>query len=444
MFDSASCAAPCWRPVCSAAAVLLSLALNCLAALPASAQQGSTPPVQHSYINPFPTGDRYRILVIGDSLGDGLWQGLYRAFDEDKNLEFVNRSKATGGLVRTDSNNWDSQLADIMKNDTFQIAVVIFGANDDQAIKSGKDWLKVASEPWRQAYGERVEAIIKKLRSANIAVYWVGLPVMRSPDQSADAEMMNEVFREKAFINSAKYIDIWNGFTDESGRFSAYGPDMSGQVKRLRADDGVHFTERGSVKLAHFVEKELRRDLSLAKIERNIPLAGSEEEQAKMMGRDVVPAKHPEGEQSADSAAPAADQPNAGATSSDTAVSTPAEGAPAASGNAAAGATAAMQQTTVGEVSVVRPAMDSTLQEAQRLLPQGASSSLPEPEMITSELGNGLTAVATLSSVTDFSVNSSKPRLPLSQRPYYKVLIKGEQLKPKLGRGDDFAWPPPS
>src|SRR5262249_12474425 len=297
----------------------------------------------------------------------------------------------------------------------------------DQAIKSGKDWLKVASEPWRQAYGERVEAIIKKLRSANIAVYWVGLPVMRSPDQSADAEMMNEVFREKAFINSAKYIDTWNGFTDESGRFSAYGPDMSGQVKRLRADDGVHFTERGSVKLAHFVEKELRRDLSLAKIERNIPLAGSEEEQAKMMAREVVPSRHPKSERSAGSGAPAADQP--GATSGDAAASTPAEGAPAASGNPAPGATPAMQQSTVGEVSVVRPAMDSTLQEAQRLLPQGPSSSLPEPEMITSELGNGLTAVATLSSVTDFSVNSSKPRLPLSQRPYYKVLIKGEQLK---------------
>jgi hypothetical protein len=257
--------------------------------------------------------------------------------------------------------------------------------------------------------------------------------------------MMNEVFREKAFINSAKYIDTWNGFTDESGRFSAYGPDMSGQVKRLRADDGVHFTERGSVKLAHFVEKELRRDLSLAKIERNIPLAGSEEEQAKMMGREVVPAKHPEGEQSVDSAAPEADQPNAAATSGDAAVAAPAvDGTSVASGNPAAGATPAMQQSTVGEVSVVRPAMDSTLQEAQRLLPQGASSSLPEPEMITSELGNGLTAVATLSSVTDFSVNSSKPRLPLSQRPYYKVLIKGEQLKPKAGRGDDFAWPPPS
>jgi len=414
------------------------LVLNCLDALPASAQQGSTPPVQHSYINPFPTGDRYRILVIGDSLGDDLWQGLYRAFQEDKNLEFINRSKATGGLVRSDSNSWESQVTDILKNDSFQIAVMMFGANDDQAIKTGKDWLKVGSEPWRQAYGERVEAIIKKLRAANIAVYWVGLPVMRSPDQSADAEMMNEVFREKAFINSAKYIDTWNGFTDESGRFSAYGPDMSGQVKRLRSDDGVHFTERGSLKLAHFVEKEMRRDLSLAKLERNIPLAGSEEEQAKMMGREVAPTKRADAEQPAESAAPAPDQSDTTAQSAD--APTSADGA--ASGDAASDTTPPMQQNTVGEVSVVRPAMDSTLQAAQGLLPQAPASSLPEPEMITSELGNGLTAVATLSSVTDFSLNSSKPRLPLSQRPYYKVLIKGEQLKPKSGRADDFAWPP--
>ena len=81
------------------------------------------------------------------------------------------------------------------------------------------------------------------------------------------------MFREKAFINGAKFIDTWNGFTDEAGRFSAYGPDMTGQVKRLRADDGVHFTMRCYLNLAHFVEKELRRDLALAKNERNIPLA---------------------------------------------------------------------------------------------------------------------------------------------------------------------------
>jgi hypothetical protein len=39
---------------------------------PALAQQGTgTTPVQRSYINPFPNGDRYRVVVLGDSLGDG-------------------------------------------------------------------------------------------------------------------------------------------------------------------------------------------------------------------------------------------------------------------------------------------------------------------------------------------------------------------------------------
>ena len=73
----------------------------------------------------------------------------------------------------------------LLKKDTYQIAVVMFGANDAQPIKSGKDWLKVGSEGWREIYGQRVEAFIKKLRAANIAVYWVGLPIMRSPDPEA-------------------------------------------------------------------------------------------------------------------------------------------------------------------------------------------------------------------------------------------------------------------
>jgi hypothetical protein len=416
----------------AAAAVVLSLL--CLLPHVASAQQG-TAPVQRSYINPFPTGDRYRVLVIGDSLGDGLWSGLYRAFEEDANLEFVKRAKVNGGLLSAD---WESDLDDALKDGTYQIAVVMYGANDDQAIKVGKDWVKVGSEAWRQAYGERVEKVIKKLRAANLAIYWVGLPIMRSPTQSTDAESMNEVYREKAFINGAKYVDTWNGFMDEGGRFSAYGPDMTGQVKRLRADDGVLFTMRGYVKLAHFPEKEIRHDLGAAKLERNIPLAGNVEEQAKVTGHDLGPvasADTPAPNADGSAAAPSSDQPAEAAA--------PTDAQQAAQAGEAAQDQSAPQQNQVGEVSVVRPAIDNTaLQAAQNLTPQGGAAAMPEAEMITSELSDGLTAVATLSTVTDLTLASSKPRLPLSQRPYYKVLIKGEQLKSKAGRGDDFAWPP--
>jgi len=407
-------------------AVLLAFIVVWLA--PAMAQQGTTP-VQRSYINPFPNGDRYRVVVLGDSLGDGLWSGLYRAFEEDATLEFMQRAKPSTGFARTDAYDWNAELADLLKKETYQIAVIMFGGNDAQAIRSGKDWLKVGSEGWDEIYGQRVEAFIKKLRAENVAVYWVGLPIMRSPAQSTDAEAMNEVFREKAFINGAKFIETWNGFTDEAGRYSAYGPDMTGQVKRLRADDGVHFTMRGYLKLAHFVEKELRRDLNLAKIERNIPLAGNEDEQAKVMGRDVVPGPS----EPAQPVTPTPDQDGAAPETGDAA---------AAPEQAQAEQAPQLQESSVGDVSVVRPAIDQTLQAAQGLTPQGPAAATPEAEMITSELSNGLTAVATISSVTDLSLASSRPRLPLSQRPYYKVLIKGEQLKPKAGRADDFAWPP--
>ena len=419
------------RCVLVGAAILLSGLFVWLT--PALAQQG-TPPVQRSYINPFPNGDRYRVVALGDSLGDGLWQGLYRAFEDDATLEFINRAKPSTGFARPDSYDWSAEVAELLKKETYQIAIIMFGANDAQPIKSGRDWLKVGSEGWREIYGQRVEAFIKKLRAANIAVYWVGLPIMRSPGQNSDAEALNEVYREKAFINGAKFIDTWNGFTDEGGRYSAYGPDMTGQVKRLRADDGVHFTMRGYLKLAHFVEKELRRDLNLAKLERNIPLAGNEEEQAKVMGRDVIPGRSDPAQP-----APTPDQQDAAVNPN------PVPGSPEqqAQGEQAQGdQPPQLQQSNVGDVSLVRPAIDQSLQAAQGLAPQTPTSTNPEAEMVTSELSAGLTAVATISSVTDLSLASSKPRLPLSQRPYYKVLIKGEQLKPKAGRGDDFAWPP--
>ena len=420
-----------WRDGAFGVAALLAALLVWQA--PSLAQQ-ATPPVQRSYINPFPNGDRYRVIVLGDALGDGLWQGLYRAFEDDPTLEFINRSKPSTGFARPDSYDWSKEMGEQLKSDTYQIAVLMFGANDAQPIKTGKDLLKVGSEGWHEIYGQRVEALIKKLRAANIAVYWVGLPIMRSPTQSSDAEALNEVYREKAFINGAKFIDTWNGFTDDGGRYSAYGPDMTGQVKRLRDDDGVLFTMRGYLKLAHFVDKELRRDLNLAKLERNIPLAGNEEEQAKVMGRDVVPGRSDPAQP-----APTADQQDAAANPNPV----PGSPEPQAQGEQAQGEQPGeLQQSNVGDVNLVRPAIDQSLQAAQGLAPQTPASASPEAEMVTSELSTGLTAVATISALTDLSLASSRPRLPLSQRPYYKVLIKGEQPKPKAGRGDDFAWPP--
>lgn len=398
------------------AAVLVPLLAMCLLPQPAAAQ--SAAPAHRSYITPFPNGDRYRIVVLGDSMGEGLWGGLYRAFEDDPTLEFIQRANKSTGLARPDRYDWDAELDKILKDNSYQIAVVMFGGDDMQPIREGKNVFKVGTDEWRQAYGKRVEKFIRKLREANIAVYWAGLPVMRSPGQSSDAEKLNDVFREKAFVNGAKYVDTWDGFVDDSGRYSAYGPDMTGQVKRLRANDGVHFTMRGNVKLANFVEKELRKDLKQAKAERNIPLAGNEQEQDKVKNRFALgkpPAPHQEAETA---------NADKDVTEED-------------------GNKDEFHKSQVGEVSVVRPTLSNAAVHAPAgLAPQPINVATTEPEVIKSELPDGFTAVATISAVADLSLASSRPKLPLSQRPYYKVLIQGEQLEPKSGRADDFAWPP--
>lgn len=422
------------QTICARLAVLLGVAAM-FAGVAAATANAQALEFSRSYVTPFPPGDRYRVLVLGDSLADGIWSGLTRNFQTDSGMEIVKKARGSTGLARPDAFDWGAELDTILKSETAQIAVVMIGVNDDQQIRTKAGPLKIGSEAWRTTYGQRVEDFTRKLKAKNIAVYWVGLPIMRSPDQNDDMQMLNEVFREKAFINGAKFIDTWNGFADQFGRYSAYGPDMSGQVKRLRADDGIHFTERGYEKLAHFVEREVKRDLTFAKAERNIPLAGNEDEQTKAVGRLGF------GKAQGRAAGAAERAPG----STDGTPSTQAHQSAHAKGEIEAPTPNAAPKAEVVKVEGVEikrpPLPESAIAAAQGLTPQNAASALPDGENIASELGNGLTALATISPVNDSAAMNAKRGVPLAERAYYRVLIKGEQLKPKAGRADDFAWP---
>lgn len=417
--------------ICRTASLLAILAGLAAMALPAAghAQSPVLGQFSRSYITPFPPGNQYRLVVLGDSLGDGIWSGLYRVFKEDANVEVIKRSRVSTGFARTDYFDWNANLDGILRSEPVHIAVVMVGANDVQAIFDNRRWYKLGTEQWRQVYGDRIDGFIRKLKESHAAVYWVGLPIMRSEQNNQTMQTMNEIFREKAFINGVKFIDTWNAFADEFGRYSAYGPDLTGQVRRLRAEDGVHFTIPGYVKLAHFVEREIRRDLRVARAERNIPLAGSEEEQARTIhhARSQPAAVASATRQAAKPAADAA---------AEKAEASP-EGAAEEGGAAEPGSNAAKKVAkAIPGLDLVRPALSESAAAAA-----ASSDYSPPGEAIAHNIGFGLTALATISPVNDPNVLVGQQQLPLTQRPYYRVLIQGEQLKPKTGRADDFAWP---
>ena len=79
-------------------------------------------------------------------------------------------------------------------------------------------------------------------------VIWVGLPPIRGTRPRAELSFLNEMYKARAEKTGIVFVDVWDGFMDESGEFSNSGPDILGQNRRLRAGDGVHFTKAGARK----------------------------------------------------------------------------------------------------------------------------------------------------------------------------------------------------
>jgi uncharacterized protein len=70
---------------------------------------------------------------------------------------------------------------------------------------------------------------------------------------------LDALYRDGAGKAGITYVDVWDGFVDEAGRFLQRGPDFEGQLRQLRSNDGVYFTAPGARKLAHYVDREIVR-----------------------------------------------------------------------------------------------------------------------------------------------------------------------------------------
>ena len=90
---------------------------------------------------------------------------------------------------------------------------------------------------------------------------WVGSPAIRGAKSTSDMSYLDELYRARADKAGIAYVDIWDGFVDDQGRYVQDGPDFEGQTRRLRTYDGVNFTKAGAEKLGHHVEHDLRRVL---------------------------------------------------------------------------------------------------------------------------------------------------------------------------------------
>jgi hypothetical protein len=76
---------------------------------------------------------------------------------------------------------------------------------------------------------------------------------------SADYLVFNEIYRVHTESVSGSFVNVWDGFTNLEGQFVSAGPDINGQIKRLRSSDGINMNKTGKLKLAFYVAKALRK-----------------------------------------------------------------------------------------------------------------------------------------------------------------------------------------
>ncbi len=160
--------------------------------------------------------------------------------------------------AKRDEKPVDAELSpdDAAENDTPQSTA------PEKSARSGGGLYEFRDERWVELYAKKIEELIGVLKSKGVPVLWVGLPAIRGQSGTSDMLFLDALYRDGAGKAGITYVDIWDGFVDEAGRFLQKGPDFEGQIRQLRTADGVFFTKAGARKLAHYVEREVTRLLA--------------------------------------------------------------------------------------------------------------------------------------------------------------------------------------
>ncbi len=202
--------------------------------------------------------DALKLLVVGDFMASGLARGLETTYAAEPRLVVVDRTNGSSGLVRADFYDWIAELPGILAEVSPDFVVLMIGTNDRQEMRTAAGTERLRSTGWDAEYAVRAAAIAAILEDHGKPALWVGQPPMRQRSMSTDMAFVNSVHQAAIEGVDGIYVDVWDAFADVEGRFAATGPDIEGQTRTLRGDDGFSLTTAGRVKLAYYIDREIR------------------------------------------------------------------------------------------------------------------------------------------------------------------------------------------
>ncbi len=398
--------------------------------------------VSTSYVNPFPAGGTYKVLIIGDGYADGLSLGMRSATVLNKKVTLFREVSYSASLLKKNRTSWLAKVDTLLQKRVYDIAVVMIGFGDRRSVKVKGKWYNMDKPEWRTEYRKKITTLLRKLATKKIATYWVGMPIVRGPKTAAGLKLINEVARSQTGSARVKFIDNWLHFANEDGQFTQYGPDVNGKIRLLRPKDGLFFTRAGYEKLGHFVYRFIQKDLREAKAERNIPLFGDNSEQDYLLQRHSLDDPKNRRRRAALQAR------NQGKELKNKIKQLSGVGLQRNKYDTAKHSSITIDADKSGSgkaitLQIVRPAIPAAAFSISRRSSNSSSSDgdVNGAEVLNEVMGNSIGL--SLSSVSQQILSSkSNRRIPLTQTPYYKLLVRGDALQSKSGRADHFSWIP--
>ena len=207
------------------------------------------------------------IGVFGDSMADGLWAALYRDLGDLDGVDVVKFSEVSTGLSRYDYVDIQAKSTRQLSERPVDVAVVLFGTNDAQAIVIDGQIHPFGSDGWKTAYAQRVDNLVALMRSRGAEVYWVGLPRMKSSGFDGRMAIINAVVEARMAALGVPYFDTVALTSNEAGGYEAYLSDEDGRRRLMRAGDGIHMSMSGYLRMADPVADRLKADMGVTEAE---------------------------------------------------------------------------------------------------------------------------------------------------------------------------------
>jgi hypothetical protein len=201
-----------------------------------------------------PKQEQIRIAFIGDSMANGLWQGVTRHIAKNPCLKALIDTERFGrngtGLTRLDKFNWPREVISISNSYRPQLYIITMGLNDRNPIRDpdGKS-AQIYSKEWPEVYAEKIDKMLKSAVDMKASVLWLGIPALRDTKADQEARDKNNLYDVTIASRanpSIRYVQPWQiKPEDQNEAFSTYGPDEKGSLIAIRTADGTHFTPAG-------------------------------------------------------------------------------------------------------------------------------------------------------------------------------------------------------